>query len=136
MDRRDETNIDEIYKLGAQEQLKKHGIYPSFVVTGNIPVVLRESLLPKVFEMGAKVAERSVELFGGMIGSFCLETIVTDKLDFKVFEISGRIVAGTNPFISSSPYGDYIEPEMSTGRRIAREIKNAIETDKLGEVLS
>ena len=38
----------------------------------------------------------------GMIGPFCLETIVTDKLDFKVFEISARIVAGSNPFIGGS----------------------------------
>ena len=31
MDRRDETNIDEMYKLGSQEELKEHGIYPTFV---------------------------------------------------------------------------------------------------------
>ncbi|MCJ2557410.1 MAG: DUF1297 domain-containing protein, partial [Candidatus Thermoplasmatota archaeon] len=76
MDRRDETNIDEMYKLGSQEELKRLGIYPSFVVTGNLPLVIRESLLPKVFSMGERVVERSLELFGGMIGPFCLETIV------------------------------------------------------------
>ena len=37
-----------------------------------------------------------------MIGSFCLETIVTDKLEFRVFEISARIVAGSNPFVGGS----------------------------------
>ena len=52
MDRRDESNIDEIYKLGSTEELKRHGMFPSLVVTGNLPVVLRESLLSKVFEMG------------------------------------------------------------------------------------
>src|SRR3546814_4672573 len=46
--------------------------------------------LPKAFEMGERVVERSMELFGGMIGPFCLETIVTDQLEFKVFEISTR----------------------------------------------
>ncbi|MCD6461757.1 MAG: formate--phosphoribosylaminoimidazolecarboxamide ligase [Thermoplasmata archaeon] len=136
MDRRDESNIDEMYKLGSQEELKKHGIFPSFVVTGNVPVVLRESLLPKVFDMGEKVVEKSLELFGGMIGPFCLETIVTDQLEFKVFEISGRIVAGTNPFIGGSPYSEFIEPGMSTGRRIAREIKNARDLGLLDMVLS
>ena len=30
-----------------------------------------------------------------MIEPFVLETIVTDKLEFKVFEISARIVAGS-----------------------------------------
>ncbi len=136
MDRRDETNIDEIYKLGAQEELKRLDIYPSFVVTGNIPLVIRESLLPKVFEMGEKVVERSIELFGGMIGPFCLETIVNDRLEFYVFEISGRIVAGTNLNISGSPYSDMIEPGMSTGQRMAREIKVAIETGRLEEIIS
>ncbi|NYT14485.1 MAG: formate--phosphoribosylaminoimidazolecarboxamide ligase [Methanomassiliicoccales archaeon] len=136
IDRRDESNIDEMYKLGAQEELKKHGFFPSFVVTGNIPVVVRESLLPKIFEMGEKVVTRSQELFGGMIGPFCLESIVTDKLEFKVFEISSRIVAGTNPFISGSPYSDMIEPGMSTGRRIAKEIREAVDGDLLGRIIT
>ncbi len=136
IDRRDEANIDEMYKLGSQEELRKMMIFPSFVVTGNIPVVLRESLLPKVFDMGEKVVDRSYELFGGLYGSFCLETIVTEQLDFKVFEISSRIVAGTNPFISGSPYSDLIEPNLSTGRRIAKEIKYAVEEDEMNKVMS
>ncbi|OGS63341.1 MAG: 5-formaminoimidazole-4-carboxamide-1-(beta)-D-ribofuranosyl 5'-monophosphate synthetase [Euryarchaeota archaeon RBG_19FT_COMBO_69_17] len=136
IDRRDEANIDEMYKLGAQEALRKIGLYPTFVVTGNMPVVLRESLLPTAFEMGERVVERSKELFGGMIGPFCLETIVTDQLKFKVFEISTRIVAGTNLFISGSPYADMVEPGMSTGRRIAREIRAGWKQGRLAEILS
>ncbi|HID71505.1 MAG TPA: DUF1297 domain-containing protein, partial [Thermoplasmata archaeon] len=138
MDRRDESNIDEMYKLGSQERLKELGFYPSFVVTGNVPVVLRESLLEKAFDMGAKVVESSFKLIsgGGMIGPFCLETVVTDKLEFKVFEISARIVAGTNLFVTSSPYADYIQQGLSTGRRIAQEIKLALKTGRLEEILS
>jgi len=136
MDRRDESNIDEMYKLGGQEELKKLGHYPTFVVTGNVPVVVRESLLPKLLELGERAIERSLELFGGMIGPFCLECIVTDSLAVKVFEISSRIVAGTNPFISGSPYSDLLEPGVSTGRRIAQEIRYAKEHDQLKEVLS
>jgi 5-formaminoimidazole-4-carboxamide-1-(beta)-D-ribofuranosyl 5'-monophosphate synthetase len=136
IDRRDESNIDEIYKLGATEELKKLGHYPTFVVTGNVPVVVRESLLPKLLDMGEKVVEKSLELFGGMIGAFCLECIVTDNLNVKVFEISSRIVAGTNPFISGSPYSDLIEPGVSTGRRIAQEIRLAKDQNRLGEILS
>jgi len=136
IDRRDEANIDEMYKLGAQEKLRELGFYPTFVVTGNMPVVLRESLLPKAFEMGEKVVERSIELFGGMVGPFCLETIVSDKLEFKVFEISTRIVAGTNLFVSGSPYADLVEPGMSTGRRIARELRLAQKQDRLLDVVS
>src|SRR5205809_548260 len=134
--RRDEANIDEMYKLGAQEALRKMGLLPTFVVTGNMPVVLRESLLPIAFDMGERVVERSLELFGGMIGPFCLETIVTDKLAFKVFEISTRIVAGTNLFIAGSPYSDLTEPGMSTGRRIAREIRIGQKQGRLADILS
>jgi 5-formaminoimidazole-4-carboxamide-1-(beta)-D-ribofuranosyl 5'-monophosphate synthetase len=136
IDRRDESNIDEIYKLGATEELKKLGHYPTFVVTGNVPVVVRESLLPKLLDMGEKAVEKSLELFGGMIGPFCLECIVTDSLNVKVFEISSRIVAGTNPFISGSPYSDLLEPGVSTGRRIAQEIRMAKDQNRLGEILS
>jgi 5-formaminoimidazole-4-carboxamide-1-(beta)-D-ribofuranosyl 5'-monophosphate synthetase len=136
VDRRDESNIDEMYKLGAQEELKKLGIVPTFVVTGNVPVVLRESLLPKLLEQGEKVVEKSIELFGGMLGPFCIECIVTDTMEIMVFEISSRIVAGTNPFISGSPYSDLIEPGLSTGRRIAQEIAYARDKDLLKEVLT
>ena len=136
MDRRDEANIDELYKLGAQEVLIKAGIRPTFVVTGNVPVILRESLLPKAFEVAGRIVERSIDLFGGMVGPFCVEGIMTEDLEFKVFEISTRIVAGTNLFISGSPYSDFIEPDLSTGRRIAREIKHARADGRLAEVLS
>ena len=56
--------------------------------------------------------------------------------EFYAFEISARIVAGTNPYITGSPYTQlrYKEP-MSTGRRIAREIKLAIKKGKLNKVL-
>ncbi|HHD16459.1 MAG: 5-formaminoimidazole-4-carboxamide-1-(beta)-D-ribofuranosyl 5'-monophosphate synthetase [Thermoplasmata archaeon] len=136
MDRRDETNIDEMYKLGSQEELKEHGIYPTFVVTGNLPLVIRESLLSKAFEMAESTVKRSYELFGGMIGPFCLETVVTDQLKFVVFEISARIVAGTNPFITGSPYSDFIEQGLSTGRRIAQEIKLAARMGRLEEIVT
>jgi 5-formaminoimidazole-4-carboxamide-1-(beta)-D-ribofuranosyl 5'-monophosphate synthetase len=136
IDRRDESNIDEMYKLGSQEELKKQGVLPTFVVTGNIPLVIRESLLPTVFGMGERIVEESVKLFGGVTGPFCLETIVTDELEFKVFEVSARIVAGTNFYVSGSPYSDYVAPQLSNGRRIALEIKNALSLGRTDEVLS
>ena len=136
IDRRVESNADEIFRIGSMNELAEAGIYPSFVVTGNLPLVLRESLLPKVFELGERVVETSIDLFGGMIGPFSLETIVTDELEFKVFEISARIVAGTNLFIGGSPYSDLIEPNLSNGRRIAQEIKQAEKVDMLHEIIS
>jgi 5-formaminoimidazole-4-carboxamide-1-(beta)-D-ribofuranosyl 5'-monophosphate synthetase len=136
MDRRDETTIDEVQRLGSIAELEELGIHPTFVVTGNIPIVMRESLLPRVFEMGEAVIEKSLKLFGGLIGSFCLETVVTEDLEFKVFEISARIVAGTNPYISGSPYSELIQPDMSTGRRIAQEIKYATKRNSLDKILT
>ncbi|MBN1322665.1 MAG: formate--phosphoribosylaminoimidazolecarboxamide ligase [Methanotrichaceae archaeon] len=136
IDRRVESNADEIFRIGSVNELEEAGIYPSFVVTGNLPLVLRESLLSRVFELGERVVETSIDLFGGMIGPFSLETIVTDDLEFKVFEISARIVAGTNLFIDGSPYSDLIQSNLSTGRRIGQEISLAMEKDLLFEVVS
>ena len=136
MDRRDETTIDEVQRLGSIAELEELGIHPTFVVTGNIPIVIRESLLPKVFKMGEAVVDKSLELFGGIIGSFCLETVVTEELEFKIFEISARIVAGTNPYVAGSPYSELIQPDMSTGRRIAQEIKYAAKKNLLMEIIT
>ncbi len=136
IDRRVESNADEIFRIGSPTELAEAEIYPTFVVTGNLPLIVRESLLPRIFEMGEKVVEKSIELFDGMIGPFCLEAVVTDSLELKVFEISARIVAGTNLFISGSPYSDLMEEKLSMGRRIAREIKIAREMNLLSEVIS
>ncbi len=136
MDRRVESNADEIFRLGSPRELIEAGIRPTYVVTGNVPLVARESLLPLIFSLGERVVEESLGLFGGMIGAFCLETVFTDSLEIKVFEISARIVAGTNLYVSGSPYADLMEENLSTGRRIAREIKIAAQTDQLDKIIS
>ena len=71
-----------------------------------------------------------------MIGPFCLEAIVTDKLEFRVFEISARIVAGSNVSIGGSPYMNINENDMSVGRRVARCIRKASEKGRLEDILS
>ncbi|GAB6100930.1 formate--phosphoribosylaminoimidazolecarboxamideligase [Thermococcus atlanticus] len=136
VDRRYETNVDGIGRINAKDQLEL-GIEGSYVVVGNIPIVLRESLLMDVIEMGERTVKAAEELMGGLWGPFCLETILTDEMEFIVFEISARIVAGTNPFVNGSPYSwlRYDFP-MSTGRRIAGEIKQAIEEDRLEDILT
>ncbi len=137
MDRRYETNADGIGRIPllGQEGLD---IEPSYVVVGNSDLVLRESMLPEAYDMGRKTIEASRKLIDkkGIFGPFCLETIITPDAKFYVLEISCRIVAGTNIFTNGSPYSwlYYNEP-MSTGRRIAREIKIAIEKNKLPLIL-
>jgi 5-formaminoimidazole-4-carboxamide-1-(beta)-D-ribofuranosyl 5'-monophosphate synthetase len=135
-DKRYESNADSIGRIAAQDQLDAD-IRTSYTITGNIPLVIRESILPEVFEMGENVIKVSRDLSGeGLFGPFCLEAIVDPHLNFVVFEISARIVAGTNPFVHGSPYTwlKYDVP-MSTGRRIALDIKQAIEQDCLEKVL-
>ncbi|MDD5054868.1 MAG: formate--phosphoribosylaminoimidazolecarboxamide ligase [Candidatus Peribacteraceae bacterium] len=137
-DKRYESNADSIGRIKAEDQLAAK-IHTSYTVVGNVPVVVRESMLPELFEMGERVVKASQKLPGigkGLFGPFCLETIVTRKLQIYVFEISARIVAGTNPFIEGSPYTalKYKEP-MSTGRRLARDIKQAIESGRLHDIL-
>jgi len=136
MDRRVESNADEIFRLGSPRELIEAGICPTYVVTGNVPLVARESLLSRIFSLGEKVVEESLGLFGGMIGAFCIEAVLTDSLEIKVFELSARIVAGTNLYISGSPYSDLVQENLSTGRRIALEIKEAARTNQLDKIIS
>lgn len=137
MDKRYESNADSIGRIRAEDQLASN-IHTSYTIVGNLPIVIRESLLPELFDMGDRVVAESQKLGAGkgLFGPFCLEAIVTRKLQIFVFEISARIVAGTNPYIEGSPYTalKYDVP-MSTGRRIARDIKQAIGEGKLGQIL-
>ncbi len=136
IDRRYESNVDSLGRIPVQNQTGL-GIEPSFVVVGNSPLALRESLLAEAFEMGERVVTKSKELIGrGIWGPFCLETIITPKQKFSVIEISCRIVAGTNLFINGSPYASlYYDNNVSTGRRIAMEIKEAVKKNKLEKLL-
>ncbi|MBS7622599.1 formate--phosphoribosylaminoimidazolecarboxamide ligase [Candidatus Bathyarchaeota archaeon] len=136
VDRRVESNVDDLYRIPKPED--SPGIEPSYVITGNIPAVLRESLLPRVLDLGRRVTEASVKLFPpGIIGPFCMETICTDSLEFVTFEVSARIVAGTNLYPGGSPYSCYLFSEpMSTGRRIALEIKEGIRKKRLIDLVS
>ena len=137
MDIRYESNVDSLGRISARDQIVLPKIDPSYVIVGNIPVVVRESFLPRLIEMGENVVRESKKLAPpGLFGPFCLETILTPEEEIFVFEISARIVAGTNPFIEGSPYTwlKYNKP-MSTGRRIAMEIKNAIKMNRMKKIL-
>lgn len=132
VDRRFESNVDESYRT----MMAGVPIRPSFTVVGNEPLVLRESLLGDVLEMGKNTVEAADKLFGGIPGPFCIEMIIDENLQFYAFEISARIVAGTNVYPESSPYSIYsYEGSMSTGRRIAREIKLAAAKNMLEKIV-
>lgn len=136
MDRRYETTVDSIGKIPANEQLEIN-VNPTYTVVGNFPIVARESLLPEILTMAENVVKISKEIAPpGIIGPFCLETVITDDLKIYTFEISARIVAGSNVGIGTSPYAYLKYGEgMYMGRRIALEIKNAIANNELEKVV-
>ncbi|MCD6503572.1 MAG: formate--phosphoribosylaminoimidazolecarboxamide ligase [Euryarchaeota archaeon] len=137
IDRRYETNADAIPRIPADIQ-RSINVDISYVVVGNIPIVVRESLLPEIFEAGERIVEASWRLMKkGLYGPFCLEAVITPEMDIVFFEISTRIVAGTNFYINGSPYTwiKYNKP-VSTGRRIAMEIKEALSKGILDNLLN
>jgi 5-formaminoimidazole-4-carboxamide-1-(beta)-D-ribofuranosyl 5'-monophosphate synthetase len=137
VDRRYESDIDGISRIPSKHQLNVP-TEPTYNVIGNIPLVLRESLLEGVYQMGENFVQASERLVPpGIPGPFCLEGVYTKDAKFTTFEFSARIVAGTNLYVSGSQYSEFLfQNGMSMGRRIALEIKNAISKRKLDRVLT
>lgn len=130
MDTRYESNVDGRV-FGLEE--------PTFVVVGNLPMVLRESLLPTVQRYGEDFVKAVSELVPpGMIGPFSLESIIKDDMSIVVFEFSGRIVAGTNVYMGvGSPYSTlYFDKPIDMGERIAIEIRDAVDRGKLIDIVT
>ncbi len=137
VDKRYESTVDAIGRVSATEQLEID-VSPTYTIVGNIPLTVRESLLPELLKMGDNVQKTAKELAPpGIIGPFCLETVVTDTLEIYTFEISARIVAGTNVGIGTSPYA-YLKygEKMYAGRRIALEIEEAIKRKRICNVVA
>ena len=135
IDSRHESDIDGLARIPALAQINSNKI-PSFNVIGNSAMVLRESLLQRVYEIGEMFVKASSDLVPpGMNGPFCIEGVYDENAKFTSFEFSARIVAGTNIYMEGSPYSTllYDEP-MSMGRRIARELKEASKQDKISTI--
>ena len=136
IDRRYESNVDGIGRIPADEQIQAD-IIPTYTVVGNIPLVVRESLLSRILRDGHRVYEYSKKIAEpGMVGPFCLESIIDENGEIYYFEISARIVAGSTVGIPASPYSYVLFGEnMYMGKRIAREIRLGIEKDMLEEMI-
>ncbi|MEK7086148.1 MAG: formate--phosphoribosylaminoimidazolecarboxamide ligase, partial [Patescibacteria group bacterium] len=63
-DKRYESNADSIGRVAAKDQVDV-GIRTTYTITGNVPLVIRESILPQLFEMGERVIESSKKLVKG-----------------------------------------------------------------------
>ena len=141
IDWRFETSLDGHCRLPAEQQLSLVGAQktPEYTVCGHNSATLRESLLEKAFELGEKYIEACQEHYApGVIGPFCLQTCVDKDLNFYIYDVAPRVGGGTNVHMAvGHPYGNALwRTQMSTGRRIALEIKRAIQLDKLDEIVT
>ncbi len=141
IDWRFETSLDGHVRLPASQQLTlpEHQFEPEYTVTGHASSTLRESLLEKVFDMAEKYVKATQEYYSpGIIGPFTLQTAVDKDLNFYIYDVAPRTGGGTNIHMAvGHPYGNALwRMPMSTGRRIALEIKRAIELDELEKVVT
>jgi 5-formaminoimidazole-4-carboxamide-1-(beta)-D-ribofuranosyl 5'-monophosphate synthetase len=139
-DTRRQTNLDGLLRLTAPEQIEvlKH-VQPKYIENGHQAVTIKESLLEQAYAAGEKFVKSTQQHYKpGIVGPFALQGAVTagpPKEEFKVFDVSMRIPG--SPGTMFTPYTDYLYGEsLSTGRRLAREIKAAVAANKLELLLS
>lgn len=141
IDWRFETSLDGHVRLPAHQQLTlpEHQFEPEYTVCGHASSTLRESLLEKVFDMAEKYVEATQKYYPpGIIGPFTLQTALDKDLNFYIYDVAPRTGGGTNIHMAMGhPYGNALwRKSMSTGRRIALEIKRAVELDELEKVVT
>ena len=141
IDWRFETSLDGHVRLPASQQLTlpEWQFEPEYTVTGHASSTLRESLLEKVFDMAEKYVKATQEYYPpGIIGPFTLQTAVDKDLNFYIYDVAPRTGGGTNIHMAMGhPYGNSLwRKPMSTGRRVALEIKRAIELDELEKIVT
>lgn len=141
IDWRFETSLDGHVRLPAPQQmnLAEHQLTPEYTVCGHNSATLRESLLEEVFKLSEQYVEASKEFYDpGVIGPFCLQTCVDKDLNFYIYDVAPRVGGGTNVHMSvGHPYGNTTwRKPVSTGRRVAMEVKRAIETGQLDQIVT
>ncbi|MDD1748599.1 MAG: formate--phosphoribosylaminoimidazolecarboxamide ligase family protein [Methanothrix sp.] len=141
IDWRFETSLDGHVRLPAPQQmtLNERQINPEYTVCGHNSATLRESLLEKAFELAEKYVAATKEHYApGIIGPFCLQTCVDKDLNFYIYDVAPRIGGGTNVHMAvGHPYGNALwRTNMSTGRRLAREVRIALENDCLKKIVT
>jgi len=141
VDWRFESSLDGHVRLPAPQQMSMpaHQQIPEMTVVGHNTATIRESLLEKAFELGEKFISASKEHYDpGIIGPFCLQTCIDKDMGYYIYDVAPRLGGGTNVHVSvGHPYGNATwRKSMSSGRRIAMEIRQAVEQDRLDEVLT
>ncbi len=139
-DTRRQTNLDGLIRLPADEQLEvlKY-LKPKIIETGHIAATTKESIIEKIFALGEKfVKTTQKEAPPGIIGPFALQgAIAADrgKEEMVVFDVSMRIPG--SPLTRFTPHSGYLYGDsISYGERIAMEIKKALSTSRIGEIVT
>jgi len=141
IDWRFESSLDGHVRLPAEQQLalnEKQRV-PEYTVCGHNSATLRESLLENAFELAEKYVRATQQHFApGMIGPFCLQTCVDKDLNFFIYDVAPRIGGGTNVHMSvGHAYGNALwRGPMSTGRRLAMEVRRGIEQERVEEIVT
>jgi 5-formaminoimidazole-4-carboxamide-1-(beta)-D-ribofuranosyl 5'-monophosphate synthetase len=141
IDWRFESSLDGHVRLPAEQQLalnEKQRV-PEYTVCGHNSATLRESLLENAFELAEKyVKATQVHFAPGMIGPFCLQTCVDKDLNFFIYDVAPRIGGGTNVHMSvGHAYGNALwRGPTSTGRRLAMEVRRAIEQERMEDIVT
>ncbi|MEM1965865.1 MAG: formate--phosphoribosylaminoimidazolecarboxamide ligase family protein [Candidatus Caldarchaeum sp.] len=138
IDRRIQSNLDGVFRLPAADQLDISPVV-RYVEVGHEPATIRESLLEKVFQAGhafVKACEKLVP--PGVIGPFTLQFLVTPELDIVVYDVALRVGGGTNVYLGlGGQYSKlYHGRPLSMGRRVAMEIREAIDSGMLSKVVT
>ena len=141
IDWRFESSLDGHVRLPAPQQLalNEDQINPEYTVCGHNSATLRESLLDKAFELAEKYVAATKKYYSpGIIGPFCLQTCVDKDLNFYIYDVAPRIGGGTNVHMAvGHPYGNALwRTSMSTGRRLMREVKMALDSDELDKIVT
>jgi len=139
-DTRRQTNAEGLTKLPSiyeNELIKKIGV--KYEEAGHIAVTVLESLLEDAFAMGERFVEASKKSYKpGVIGPFGLQTMIIPgppKKEIIVFDVSPRMPG--SPGIFATPYSGYLFGQnISMGKRVTIEIKEAIEKGELKKVLT
>lgn len=136
IERRLQTNIMDYNALPAAQQ-SQIDVELQNIEVGHTPATVRESLLESVIDMGERFAQAARNDFSpGIIGPFSLQSVITKDLEMVVYDVSLRVPG--NPILSTTtPYTKYQYGEtFGVGRRIAMELRQAIDDGRLSDVVT
>ncbi len=142
VDWRFESSLDGHVRLPAPQQMELVGTsqeIPEMTVCGHNSATIRESLLENAFVLAEKFVKASKEHYGaGIIGAFCLQTCIDKDMNYYIYDVAPRIGGGTNVHMACGhPYGNALwRTPMSTGRRTALMVKDALKQGRIEDIVT